>query len=78
MVNKMRIKVINTDSLPKNIIDKIETTMIFTKWWEQNDTMFCQLENSKGDIIRIFPERIKPIDLNESLDDVNEISKELI
>jgi|TARA_R100000482_G_C4984171_1_gene84630 hypothetical protein len=72
----MKIKVINTDTLSKDVIQKIETPMVFTRWWEENKTMFCELKNSKGEIIRIFPERIKPIDSSQSLDDITEVSRE--
>ena len=57
----MKVKVINTDSLDKETIDKIENPMKFNRWYYENDTKFAEIENSKGDIIRIFPERIKPI-----------------
>jgi len=74
----MKTQVINTDGLSKEVIQKIETPMKFIRWWEENDTMFCELKNTKGGIIRIFPERIKPVDSSQSLDDVTKTSIELI
>lgn len=73
----MKIKVIDIDGLSKEVIQKIETPMTFIKWWDENKTMFCELKNLKGDIVRIFPERIKPIDSSQSLDDVTETSIEI-
>ena len=54
----IQVEVINTDGLDQETIDKIEKPMIFNQWWEENDTTFVELENSKGEIIRVFPERI--------------------
>ena len=73
----MKVKVINTDGLSKEVIQKIETPMTFIKWWDENKTMFCELKNLKGNVVRIFPERIKPIDSSQSLDDVTETSIEI-
>ncbi len=52
------VEVINTEGLDQKTIDKIENPMIFNRWCEENDTTFVELENSKGEIIRVFPERI--------------------
>tara|TARA_R110002050_G_scaffold269134_1_gene411341 strand:+ start:971 stop:1195 length:225 start_codon:yes stop_codon:yes gene_type:complete len=73
----MKVKVINTDGLSKEVIKKIEIPMTFIKWWDENKTMFCELKNLKGNVVRIFPERIKPIDSSQSLDDVTETSIEI-
>tara|TARA_R110001592_G_scaffold12437_9_gene59329 strand:- start:1590 stop:1814 length:225 start_codon:yes stop_codon:yes gene_type:complete len=73
----MKVKVINTDGLSKEVIQKIEIPMTFIKWWDENKTMFCELKNLKGNVVRIFPERIKPIDSSQSLDDVTETSIEI-
>tara|TARA_R110002110_G_scaffold83401_1_gene216454 strand:- start:258 stop:482 length:225 start_codon:yes stop_codon:yes gene_type:complete len=73
----MKVKVIDTDGLSKEVIQKIETPMTFIKWWDENKTMFCELKNLKGNVVRIFPERIKPIDSSQSLDDVTETSIEI-
>ena len=72
----MRVEVINTDGLSESVKSKIKSTMKFTKWWEENDTMFCQLENESGDIIRIFPERVKPFHSFSRLVDVAVVSRE--
>ena len=58
--NKMYVKVIDTSGLDQDTIQKIEDKMFFTRWWYENETNFCELVNSKGDIIRIFPERLQP------------------
>lgn len=55
----MKVKVINTDGLDKETIDKIESHMQFNRWYYEYDTEFAELENTRGDIIRIFPERIE-------------------
>ena len=73
----MKVKVIDTDGLSKEVIQKIEILMTFIKWWDENKTMFCELKNLKGNVVRIFPERIKPIDSSQSLDDVTETSIEI-
>ena len=72
----MRVEVISTDGLSESVKSKIKSTMKFTKWWKENDTMFCQLENESGDIIRIFPERVKPFHSFARLEDVKEVSRE--
>lgn len=72
----MRVEVIKTDGLSESVKSKIKSTMTFTKWFVENDTMFCQLENESGDIIRIFPERVKPFHSFARLEDVKEVSRE--
>jgi len=57
------VEVIDTEGLDEKTIQIIEKPMKFNKYYEENDTLFVELENSKGQIIRIFPERIK--DLNQ-------------
>jgi len=57
--NNMEVEVVNVDGLDNETIGKIENPMKFNQWWLENETTFVELENSKGDIIRIFPERIK-------------------
>lgn len=54
----MKVKVIDKRGLDKQTIDKIENPMQFNRYYYENDTEFVELENSKGDIVRIFPERI--------------------
>jgi hypothetical protein len=56
----MKVEVVNVEGLDNETISKIENPMKFNQWWYENETTFVELENSKGDIIRIFPERIKP------------------
>jgi len=55
----MKVKVTDAQGLDKKTIDKIESNMQFNRWHYENDTKFAELENSRGDIIRIFPERIE-------------------
>jgi hypothetical protein len=57
------VKVINTDGLEAETISMIEPIMLYSGDYEENETTFVVLHNSKGDTIRIFPERIEPIDL---------------
>ncbi len=66
----MKVKVIDTDGLSKSVKSKIKSTMTFIRWWEENDTMFCELVNELGDIVRIFPERIEPFYSFENLEDL--------
>ncbi len=63
----MKVKVISTDGLDKKTIEKIQSSMTFNKYWFENDTVFVEIQNSKGEIIRIFPERIKSYNKNEKL-----------
>ncbi len=55
------VKVIDTDGLDETTISQIEEVMIYTNDYYENDTLFVELHNSKGEIIRIFPERIQEI-----------------
>ena len=71
----MRVEVINTDGLSKSVKSKIEQTMTFTRWWEEDDCMFCELKNSSGETIRIFPERVKPFHHPAELSDVKIVSR---
>jgi len=57
----MKVKVINTKGLDELTKSKIEKEMIYLKDYIENDTLFVELKNSKGSIIRVFPERIKYI-----------------
>lgn len=54
-----KVKVINTEGLNEETILKIEETMLYTNDYHENETLFCELKNSKNEIIRIFPERIE-------------------
>jgi hypothetical protein len=56
------VKVINTDGLEAETISIIEPIMLYSGDYEENETTFVVLHNSKGDTIRIFPERIELID----------------
>jgi hypothetical protein len=55
------VKVIDTDGLDETTISQIEEVMTYTNDYYENDTLFVELHNSKGEIIRIFPERIQEI-----------------
>ena len=60
--DKMKtVTVIDTTGLDETTISQIEATMIYTNDYYENDTLFVELHNSKGEIIRIFPERIQEI-----------------
>lgn len=61
MTKNTKVKVINIEGLDNNTIELIETTMNFNKYYEEDETIFVELENSNGEIIRIFPERIKQL-----------------
>ena len=63
MKDNKRVEVIDTEGLHEDTIKLIEKPMQFNQYWHENDTMFVELENSKGQIIRIFPERIKEYNL---------------
>ena len=56
-----KVKVIDLFGLSEDTISMIEDTMDYTNDYYENDTLFVELHNSKGDIIRIFPERIEEI-----------------
>ena len=56
-----KVKVIDLSGLSEHTISMIEDTMYYTNDYYENDTLFVVLHNSKGDIIRIFPERIEEI-----------------
>ena len=53
-----KVEVIDTYGLSEEVISMIEPIMIYTNDYEENETMFVELHNSKNQIIRIFPERI--------------------
>jgi len=44
--------------LDQETINMIEPTMKFNREFIQDETTFVELENSKGEIICIFPERV--------------------
>lgn len=55
------VKVVDTNGLDEQTISMIEPTMLYTSDYEDNETRFVVLKNSKGETIRIFPERIEQI-----------------
>lgn len=59
-----KVRVIDTNGLDKDTIKLIEPIMTYTSDYEDNETLFVVLHNSKGDTIRIFPERIELINNN--------------
>lgn len=56
-----KVEVIDTNGLSNETIKMIEPIMIYTNDYIENETLFVELHNSKNEIIRIFPERIKVI-----------------
>lgn len=56
-----KVKVIDTNGLDEITISQIEEVMIYTNDYYENDTLFVELHNSKGEVIRIFPERIEEL-----------------
>jgi hypothetical protein len=58
---KKTVKVIDTNGLDEATIAMIEPIMIYTRDCYENETTFVELHNSKGETIRIFPERIKEV-----------------
>jgi len=61
------VKVIDTRGLKEKVIMQIDPVMIYKKDYyadelDGTDTRFVELENSRGDIIRILPERIQVIE----------------
>lgn len=59
MEQAKRVRVIDTMGLDDITIAKIEPVMWYTKDYMENDTRFVELINSKNQVIRIFPERIR-------------------
>jgi hypothetical protein len=60
------VRVINTSGLKDAVIAAIDPVMIYKKDYyadelDGTDTRFVELQNSRGDIIRILPERIEVI-----------------
>lgn len=56
---KIKVKVIDTIGLSKETISKIEEKMYYIKdFYADDGVMFVELQNSKKEKIRIFPERI--------------------
>jgi hypothetical protein len=56
-----KVKVVDTDGLDAETINMIEPIMTYTNDYEESGDMFVELHNSKGQIIRIFPERIEKV-----------------
>lgn len=61
----MKVEVIDTWGLDEETISKIEPIMIYTNDYYSDGTQFVELHNSKEEVIRIFPERIKVASLND-------------
>ena len=55
------VKVIDIDGLDETTISQIEEVMTYANDYYENDTLFVELHNSKGEVIRIFPERIEEL-----------------
>lgn len=56
-----KVKVIDITGLDEKTVSQIEDVMIYTNDYYENETLFVELQNSKREIIRIFPERIQEI-----------------
>jgi len=56
-----KVKVIDTDGLDEKTISMIEPIMIYTNDYEESESLFVVLHNSKNEVMRIFPERIMEI-----------------
>ena len=60
-----RVNVIDINGLSEETLSRIEPVMTFNKFYyvdeeDGSDTLFVELENSTGGIVRIFPERVEP------------------
>ena len=55
------VKVIDIDGLDETTISQIEEVMTYANDYYENDTLFVELHNSKGEVIRIFTERIEEL-----------------
>lgn len=56
---KREIKIINTDGLDKDTKDILSKKCYYIKDYIENDTLFFEVKNIEGGIVRIFPERIE-------------------
>lgn len=61
MVTK-KVIVKDLDGLDEETISKIETPMTYLGEWEQDNSVFADLRNSKDEPIRIFHERLEYYD----------------
>ena len=57
----IRVRVKDMSGLSEDTLSKIESTMIYTKNFYEGGIRFAELYNSKGEVIRIFPERIEEV-----------------
>lgn len=78
-----KVEVIDTIGLDEETISKIESIMFYEKdFYADDGVMFVELHNSKGDIIRIFPERIRIIeegkDYLDGFKEAEENAKDLV
>ena len=56
---KKLVQVIDTRDLPQEAMDRLEDTMEFLGEEFIDETTFCVLSNSKGELIKIFEYRLK-------------------
>lgn len=56
---KKLVQVIDTRDLPQEAMDRLEDTMEFLGEEVIDETTFCVLRNSKGELIKIFEYRLK-------------------
>lgn len=61
-----KVNVVNRNGLSEETVSRIEPVMTFNKLYyvdeeDGSDTLFLELENSTGGIVRIFPERVETI-----------------
>jgi hypothetical protein len=56
---KLLVNVVDLSDLSQETLDLIEIPMTFVRDYVDNETTFYELKNSKDQIVRIFPERVR-------------------
>ena len=54
----IRVIVLNTSGLSAETISKLESGVLYVGNWEEDESFFVELQNTRKEIVRIFPERI--------------------
>ncbi len=56
---KLLVNVVDLSDLSQNTLDIIEIPMKFVREYVENETTFYELKNSKDQVVRLFPERVR-------------------
>jgi len=56
---RKEVKILSLEGLEDKTKDVLKRRCFFVGEWIENETLFYEIQNDLGDLVRIFPERVQ-------------------